>query len=138
MAAIDFHWGSSEHSINGLLQNVEMQMYHYNMDLESLEDAFEEDGNVLAVGVMFKVDKEKSDLKDGLFDLLDEVISPNNIGVTVGPGQFLKFLTNSALGSDFGVYKGSTTQPPCFRSVAWLVSTDLLRIRVDQARTVRS
>lgn len=55
MGALDFHWGTSEHSMAGKKEHLELQLLHFNIDFGDLETALENDGEVLAVAIMFRV-----------------------------------------------------------------------------------
>ncbi len=55
LGALDFHWGTSEHSMAGKKENIEIHLIHFNIDFGDLETALENEGAVLAVAIMFRV-----------------------------------------------------------------------------------
>jgi len=56
LAFLEWHWGSSEHALNGRRESAELQLYHYDPYHASIEEALQ-DGSVLALSILFQVIK---------------------------------------------------------------------------------
>ena len=55
LGAIDFHWPSSEHAIDGKRYDFEAQFHHFEPKYDTLEDALEVEGAVVSLAFLFQV-----------------------------------------------------------------------------------
>ena len=55
LGAIDLHWGSSEHAIEGVKGNAELQLHHFDPYYFSFEEALDAEAAVISISMVLKV-----------------------------------------------------------------------------------
>jgi hypothetical protein len=55
LAFIDLHWSTTEHAIKDNKLNMEAQLHHFNSWFDTYEDAVANQGQTLAVAILFEV-----------------------------------------------------------------------------------
>ncbi|XP_017293696.1 receptor-type tyrosine-protein phosphatase zeta [Kryptolebias marmoratus] len=125
VASLNFHWGrcnatsaGSEHSLNGMKYPLEMQIYCYNPDFQSLDDAIREGGRVAALAVLFEVSLEDNENFIPVQEAIETVTRFGKSG-TVDAFVLRSLLPN--ITDKYYIYNGSLTSPPCSESVEWIV-----------------
>lgn len=142
--AQQFHFHSpSEHTVDGVLMDLEMHTVHY--DTNELVDATADDpfdgsknhANIAALGIMFSVDKSTAVVSDADVRIIDNFFESLQWDATENPTP-----TNIAYGNLVGmvdfhnryVYRGSVTTPPCATTVFWNVVAPIYPIKAEHVK----
>ncbi len=132
LGAVDLHWGTSEHALDGKREDAEMQLHHFDPYFGGLEDAAAADA-VVSLAVTLRESESESHLSGTLFaGLAEELESPDETGRLLPPERYFESLS-TYLGSSavFGLYRGTTTRPPC-AGRNWVVAAQAGSIKQSQ------
>uniref|UniRef100_A0A0D6QUY1 Alpha-carbonic anhydrase domain-containing protein n=1 Tax=Araucaria cunninghamii TaxID=56994 RepID=A0A0D6QUY1_ARACU len=109
---ITFHT-PSEHTINGIIYPLEMQMMHRDM----------RSGGMVNVAVLLKLDEDKNKFLDQFWSYIPTLEGNQavNIAVDVNPKEL-------DLDRKHYRYEGSLTTPPCTEGVTWMVMKKIYKV----------
>ncbi|XP_059088576.1 uncharacterized protein LOC131884732 [Tigriopus californicus] len=136
LAAIDIHWGSSEHALNGQKTDAEIQFHHFDWALNHFQTALNTPGGVLSMAVLLEKSDGVSDLPAEVFRGLQNTTEPSETGILSDLTKF--YWSSELISGTFGVYRGSMTMPPCLPNINWLVSSHIYRINQKQLDVLKS
>ena len=105
----------SEHTIDGIPYDMEMQLLHYNSE-----------GNALAIGIFLEESRHQNHVLTKIWEAF-----PNEKG---GESEPLHINVAELLPKDsrFFTYDGSLTTPPCTQGVHWVLFSKPAQISPDQ------
>lgn len=136
LAAIDIHWGTSEHALNGQKTDAEIQFHHFDWALKHFETAMNTPGGVLSMAVLLKKSDKVSNLSPEVFRGLRNATVPSETGILSDLTRF--YWSSELISGTFGVYRGSMTMPPCLPNINWLVSSQIYKINQEQLDILRA
>jgi len=137
MYKLAFHWGKvnsrgAEHSIGGKQYCGEVQLFKYNAKYKSAEEALGRPDGIMVHSFLFKVSKKSNPSLDQILGKLEECSgSRKPVHVDINPKIWLPY------GSQYYVYQGSLTTPPCTEKVTYAVEKEPLPISEKQLNALR-
>ncbi|XP_059142586.1 LOW QUALITY PROTEIN: carbonic anhydrase 14-like [Physella acuta] len=134
-AQFQFHWGGSEHTINGKSYPMELHIVHYKKSLGSLAAAATQFQGLAVLGFLFEVSSGDNVLFNNITNYLKSIKDPDT-SVTIP-----SFPINSILPSrrsDLYRYHGSLTTPGCHETVIWSVFKDTIQVSSRQLALFRT
>lgn len=123
----NFHYHSpSEHTINGL--HSDMEVHHVHVD---------ETGRILVISVLVNVGYENAYMRQ-FWDDFPERPGDFTIASTV-PGwrYLLPYLSFAPYDKSYYHYMGSSTTPPCYQHVTWIVLKTPMPMSISQLNQYR-
>ena len=133
MAEWHFHWGQSEHALEGMKYPAEthIKWKHEEHRGTAYHHAKLSEGALLAVGVLLTDDEDDADIKLPTFGLEHKIKKVRkfnkSFSKTIKIKPLKKFL-NRAFEKVYK-YMGSLTTPPCTLKLPWLVAAEPAKVK---------
>ena len=105
----------SEHTVDGIPRDMEMQFLHYNSQ-----------GKALSVGVFLEEGLEPNQTLSKIWDLLPMEEGASSREIRVDSSKILP------QASRYYVYQGSMTSPPCSQGVEWVLFSKSVGVSTEQ------
>ncbi|CAD6215980.1 GSCOCG00004284001-RA-CDS [Cotesia congregata] len=136
--SFQFRWGStitngSEHQLGGKSYAMEMQTVHYNKEFGSYEEAEGSENGLVLYALFYKLQvEEEFDFLTKIIEKLPEVAQPG-LSTDIEPFALGDYFDKEKA-TNYVVYPGSLTHPPCSESVTWLISDRIIPVSKEQVR----
>jgi carbonic anhydrase len=133
---IEVHWGGSEHTVAGKAHTLEIQLWHWNVEYASMEQASAMyDG--LAVISMFLDEGAENVPLSAITETLDNVI---NAGTGKRLPRFDPEIILPKFTGHYWTYEGSISNPEqgCYESVQWFVLQDVGSLGTTQLNAFKA
>lgn len=117
----------SEHTVNGVKSDLEVQLYHTGQD-----------GRLAVVAVLFNIAEESNDFINALWQVLPRGKGAKGV-VAADPNLLMPSgsLFSRKGGNSYYTYEGSLTSPPCDEGVTWYVLKDQGTVTAQQIEVMR-
>lgn len=131
---LHFHWGESEHAIDGQREALESHIVTYDTSFESIEEALGSRNSdaVLVLGTLYKTSTLPT-LHNSLTMMkiasdVDEVVVAEAEHTSDIPLRLSGVIPNLLSATRFYTYAGSLTTPPCTQAVTFVIFREVIRI----------
>ncbi|XP_046982957.1 carbonic anhydrase 2-like [Schistocerca americana] len=126
-----FHWGGSEHTLNGERFAMEMHVVTFDRRFPSLEKARSQKNGVLVLAYFFRASATGSAALQQLVSRhLAAVVRPQTSRLVARPLRLSRLA--HPFEKSFLLYQGSLTTPPCSQVVRWVLSKDVHSVSRQQ------
>ncbi|XP_049770849.1 putative carbonic anhydrase 3 [Schistocerca cancellata] len=126
-----FHWGGSEHTLNGERFAMEMHVVTFDRRYPSLEKAKSQKNGILVLGYFFRAAATGSAALQQLVSRhLPAVVRPQSSRLVARPLRLSRLA--HPFEKSFLLYQGSLTTPPCSQVVRWVLSKDVHSVSWQQ------
>ncbi|XP_051165832.1 carbonic anhydrase 2-like [Leptopilina boulardi] len=126
-----FHWGKndkkgSEHTIECKRYPLELHLVHYKRGYGSVKEAVNYKDGLVVIGIIFQITNQNNSRATTFIRRLKKLVNSRKTSVNVRKFNLESFGLNT--NSEFLLYKGSLTTPPCSEIVTWIISKQLSTI----------